>query len=203
MKKILICAEAPAVNYIRALNAAGAEAVFAAPGVDFSRFDGLMLCGGGDVNPILYGKKNRGSEQIFDERDTLELTCIHAFVLAGKPILGVCRGLQILNVAFGGTLIQHLPHAENHTGRDHDVTHEIRASGVLRQLYGERFTANSRHHQAVDRPGRGLTPIAFSSDGVIEGMAHDTLPVLGVQFHPERMEGGDSVFFFFIAQCGK
>ncbi len=202
MKQILLTAgTAKPIHYINALEKAGATTVLAKAGMDFSAFDGLLLCGGGDVNPVLYEQKNQGSYGISEERDNLDLACIHAFVLARKPILGICRGIQVLNVAFGGTLIQHLMVADNHIAPGYDLTHEVKATDILQQIYGRSFTANSSHHQGVGRVGRGLTPVAFSNDGVVEGLVHDYLPILGVQFHPERMEGGAPVFTHFLSLC--
>lgn len=202
MKKILLTrGEADPVNYIQALERAGAEVTVARPGMNFAEFDGLLLSGGGDVNPLLYGQPNRECDRIDEERDNLELACIHAFVLANKPILGICRGHQILNVAFGGTLIQHLKQADDHRNDAWDLTHEVKATDLIEKLYGRRFISNSRHHQAIDRIGRSLTPVAFSNDGVIEGMVHDYLPIIGVQFHPERMENGQPVFDHFVSIC--
>ena len=202
MKEILLTAgRSEPVNYIRALENAGARATLAKAGMDFSAFDGLVLCGGGDVNPVLYEQRNRGSYGISEERDNLDLACIHAFVLANKPVLGICRGIQVINIAFGGTLIQHLDTAENHIAPGYDVEHELKATDRIEKIFGRCFMANSSHHQGVGRVGRGLTPVAFSNDGVIEGLVHDYLPFLGVQFHPERMKDGAPVFEDFLSEC--
>ncbi len=202
MKKILITrGDSDPIHYIEALKRAGGEATVAQPGMNFAEFDGLLLCGGVDVNPTLYGQPNQGSEKIDEERDNLELACIHAFVLAHKPILGICRGIQMLNVAFGGTLIQHLKQADDHRNGGWDLNHEVKATDLIEKLYGRRFVSNSSHHQAIDRVGRSLTPVAFSNDGVIEGIVHDYLPIFGVQFHPERMENGQPIFDYFVNKC--
>lgn len=201
MKRILLTAGViEPVNYIQALTNSGAAAAIATPQTALDDFDGLLLCGGGDVNPVLYGQENQGSQDISDERDQLELMCIDAFMRAGKPILGICRGMQILNVALGGTLIQHLSTSELHTSPDGDKQHPLTATGLIAQNYGSSFISNSRHHQAVDRLGRDLVPEAYSEDGVIEAVVHASLPILGVQFHPERMEDGAPIFKAFLSK---
>lgn len=202
MKKILLTAgdHLPA-GYLRALQRLGAEPVLATPETDLAQFDGLLLCGGGDPEPALFGEKNQGSYGISRERDQLELSCIHAFLKAEKPILGICRGNQMLNIAFGGTLVQHLPTAEHHLAPGRDVFHEIRTDGILRKLYGRRLMANSSHHQGLGKIGRGMKVLAVAEDGVVEAIGHERLPVLGVQFHPERMEHGAPIFETFLKHC--
>lgn len=191
MKKILLTAgENMPTNYIRALQKLGAEPIIASEHTDPTEFDGLLLCGGGDPDPTLFGEKNQGSYGISTERDQTELTCIHAFLTAEKPILGICRGNQILNVAFGGTLIQHLPTANNHIAPGQDLYHTIHTDGLLRRFYGRKMQVNSSHHQGIGKLGRGLEVMAVATDGVIEAVVHRRLPVVGVQFHPERMENG-------------
>ena len=133
-----------------------------------------------------------------------------------KPILGICRGHQVLNVALGGTLIQDLGPEGNLFHRrgleQKDRIHPVRsASGSLFDaLYGAVFPVNSSHHQALDQIGRGLTPVLWSESGVVEGLVHTSLPVFSVQFHPERMAFGhrrsDTVdgaplFQHFMALC--
>ncbi|MBQ7034180.1 MAG: gamma-glutamyl-gamma-aminobutyrate hydrolase family protein [Clostridia bacterium] len=134
-------------------------------------------------------------------RDRLELSCIHSFLKANKPILGICRGMQMLNVAFGGTLTQHLPTAHLHLAPGEEIFHGVRTEGFMKKLYGRNLTVNSSHHQGVDRIGRGLIPAAWASDGVVEAFYHERLPIIGVQFHPERMERGDAIFALFLKSC--
>ena len=202
MKKILLTTSGqPPVHYMRALKAVGAEPWVAASDMDLDAFDGLILCGGGDPEPALYGQKNQGSYGISRERDQLELSCIHHFLKSKRPILGICRGNQMLNVAFGGSLIQHLPTAQNHIAPGEDLYHNLLVEGVLKSLYGSRLYANSSHHQGLGRIGRGLKVMAVAPDGVAEGIMHETLPVWGVQFHPERMENGLPIFELFLRSC--
>ena len=205
-----------AVNYENAVRAAGGTPIVRyCPEVDLS-FDGLVLTGGGDVAPHLYGQEDRGSLPPDPARDRAELALVKACLDAGKPILGICRGCQILNVALGGTLIQDLGEVLNpfHRRFEADKTHPIQASegSVLHSLYGPLFHVNSAHHQAVDIPGRGAVITARSEAGVAEALELPGRPVLGVQFHPERMTGahlrpdcvdGAAIFSWLLARGGK
>lgn len=175
---------------------------------------GLILAGGGDIEPEVYGQRSQGSQPPDTARDRAELTLFRMFYRAGKPILGICRGHQLINAAMGGTLIQDLPPewAPFHSGEDYDRVHPVRAQAdtLLYRLYGPVFPVNSFHHQAVDRLGRGLRPIAWSEAGFPEAFDCPGHPVLGVQFHPERMSfdkrrpdtvDGASIFAWFMALC--
>lgn len=218
--RILISAATPkpeaALNYENAVRAMGGEFVTRyCPEVDLS-FDGLLLTGGGDVDPVHYGQPNRGSMTPDPDRDRTELALVKAYLEAGKPILGICRGMQILNVALGGTLVQDLGEHLNlfHRRITADKVHPVRAqeASLLHALYGSAFPVNSAHHQAVDAPGRGAVITARSESGVAEALELPGKPVLGVQFHPERMTGthlrpdtanGAAIFQWFLAQCVK
>ncbi len=220
MPRILISAATAkadaAVNYENALRAAGGEPVVRyCPDMDLS-FDGLLLTGGGDVDPARYGQPDKGSLPPDPERDRTELALVNAYIAAGKPILGICRGMQILNVALGGTLVQDLGEELNlfHRRITADKVHPVRVQegSVLHPLYGPLFHANSAHHQAVDIPGQGAIITARSESGVAESLELPGKSVLGVQFHPERMTGshlrpdtanGAAIFQWFLAQCGK
>lgn len=154
---------------------------------------GLLLCGGGDLDPALFGQEDRGSHPPDPVQDRAELALVRYYLQAGKPILGICRGMQVLNVALGGTLIQDLPPAQTqrHLGQgDQDRIHPISLApgGFLEKLYGASLTVNSWHHQAVDRLGEGLVPSAWAAEGVLEALELRDKPVFGVQFHPERMD---------------
>ena len=150
--------------------------------------DLLLLPGGGDVHPRFYGRALGGAVDIDEARDERELALVDEFLREGKPIVGICRGLQFLNVSFGGTLHQHILGHAQVCGRDHlHVVHA--APGLLRELYGTRFTVNSAHHQAVGTLGEGLQVLACAPDGTVEAIAHESLPVFAVQWHPERLCG--------------
>ena len=143
--------------------------------------DGLLLSGGKDVAPALYGEELKYDFVITDPlRDDLEWKLIKAFVDRKKPIFGICRGVQVINVFLGGTLHQDIP---AHSGG----CHGIRCTGALSALVGPAPTVNSYHHQAVDQPAPCLQTAARASDGIIEALMHATAPILGVQWHPERM----------------
>lgn len=152
---------------------------------------GLLLCGGGDLAPAWYGAADRGSGPPDLNRDRAELALARAYLAAGRPILGICRGLQVLNVALGGALIQDLGDALRpfHQG-EHDLLHPICTApdSLLRKLCGSHVLVNSAHHQAADRLGDGLRRTAWSEGGVTEAVEHRHLPVAAVQFHPERLE---------------
>ncbi len=178
--------------YIQALRQLGAcSSAGYAPEPDLS-CDGLLLAGGGDLDSALFGQARQGSNPPDPVRDRAELALFRAFFQAGKPILGICRGMQVINVALGGDLIQDLPstlrpfHAPS---GEEDLVHPIRAAeeGFLYPLYGPVFPVNSWHHQAVGRLGEGLRASAWAEGGFAEALEHTHLPVLGVQFHPERM----------------
>ncbi len=178
-------------NYPEAAEAAGASAVadyLPEPMAEIC--DGLILSGGGDVDPGRYGEENAACFGVDPERDEAEFRLIEAYIRAGKPILGICRGHQVLNVFFGGSLVQHLPTAEAHVPeRTGDRAHLTRAEAgsFLAALYGERFRVNSAHHQGIGRTAPELRPVQWTEDGVIEACAHVSLPVYSVQWHPERM----------------
>lgn len=205
--------------YEEAVRASGGEAVSGyCPEVDLT-CDGLLLCGGDDVDPARFLQENCGSVDIDPARDEAEFKLATAFLAAGKPIFGICRGHQVLNVALGGTLIQDLPgdlrifHAHE-SGGVYDKVHAVRAAegSLLRRYYGPLSVVNSSHHQALDRMGEGLVATAWSEGGVVEAMEHTSLPVFGVQFHPERMaylrrrpDTADGSFLFtrFLSLCAK
>ena len=173
----------PLKNYEDALRLTGAR-----PVSDAACADALLLTGGGDLAPARYGQALSGAEEIDAARDARELALVRDFLARGLPVLGICRGLQVVNVFFGGTLRQHIEGHSQIDGRDrlHTVCAE---NGLLRALYGSRFTVNSAHHQSAGRLGEGLCVLARADDGTVEALAHETLPVFAVQWHPERLCG--------------
>lgn len=177
-------------NYTAALTACGAEPVLSMNLANADRCSALLLPGGADMNPALYGQKNTASRGIDDSRDRDELALVRRFFASGRPILGICRGHQVLNVAFGGDLIQDVAEPARHVDRGEagDNVHAVCACHpFLQALYGDTFPVNSAHHQAVGKLGQGLLAACTSADGINEGIIHENGLVVGVQFHPERM----------------
>ena len=152
--------------------------------------DALLLSGGGDLHPAYYGSGMDGVDSDVDEqRDKREWELLRAFCARRKPVFGICRGMQMIDVFFGGTLFQHLATADIHQNTIHSVI--TAENSWLRPLYGESFSVNSYHHQAIRTLGIGLRVAAVSdADGVIEAVEHDSLPIRAVQWHPERMIHG-------------
>lgn len=185
--KILLSADLE--NYKNAVIASGGE-------VGKENCDGLILCGGGDISPTFYGEKNIQSQNIDYNNDLYEFSLLNQFVQLKKPVLGICRGMQIINVFFGGTLYQHIDNHKNSDGTDLFHTISVKSS-FLYDLYGKSFTVNSCHHQAVNKLGNDLSVMAHSGE-IIEGICHKTLPIIGVQWHPERIENGKKLFDYFI-----
>lgn len=182
-----------AANYITAIEAAGGRAdarYLPAPNLGY---DGLLLAGGDDIDPVRFGQADCGSRGIDRARDEAELALLTAFFGAGKPVLAICRGHQVVNVWLGGDLVQDLDPslAPFHGGGEEDRVHPVKAAegSLLHRLYGPVFSVNSSHHQALGRLGRGLSATARSEGGVIEAAEHNALPLISVQFHPERMTG--------------
>lgn len=172
-------------NYRAAVERVGGIPCFDAPP---EMCDCLLLPGGGDLEPWRYGQADTDCRSPEPARDALEQKLLERFITQGKPILGVCRGMQAINVFFGGDLVQDYPGHSAVNGVDR--LHAVRtASSPLRTLYGVRCVVNSSHHQIIGRPGDGLEPLQWAEDGVIEALHHRTLPIFGVQWHPERLIG--------------
>ena len=165
---VMIYGEGPFDNYRAALAAVGVETLVSTDTAAARRCAGLLLPGGGDI----FGGLTRR-----------ETAAINAFVARRRPILGICRGMQALNVYFGGTLHHRIAGHQLAAG---DMVHVTRAEGIAAQLLGPTPWVTSNHHQAVDAPGDGLTICQWAVDGVAEAFTHTSLPVLGVQYHPER-----------------
>ena len=165
---VLIYGEGTFDNYRAALGAVGIETVVSMDTALARRCGGLLLPGGGDI----FGRLSRR-----------ETAAINAFICRRRPILGICRGMQALNVYFGGTLHDRIA---GHQLLQGDMVHLTRAEGLMAQLLGPSPLVTSNHHQAVKTLGRGLTVCQRAEDGIVEAVVHETLPVLGVQYHPER-----------------
>ena len=185
-------------------------------GLDPEDYDGLILPGGCDVNPACYHEQNAGCGILDDDLDALQFTAIDRFVKAGKPVFGICRGHQIINVYFGGSLFQDIKTAFRHAKHSIREPDKIHASMTvpgswIAELYGDAFIHNSAHHQAVNHIGEGLVPDAWCpEDDIVEAMHHKTLPVFSVQWHPERLAldwkredavDGLKVLRFFLERC--
>ena len=188
--KILLSGGRNLQNYVDAIRELGAEATASyLPAVD-TNYDGLILCGGNDIDPERYSETVNGAVNIDFQRDEVELALLKAYVDAGKPILGICRGCQLINVFFGGSLYQNLPEADLHKAKNKvDSVHNVTAvsGSIICGLYGESFAVNSAHHQAVKRLGDGLCASAYWNSQYVEAIEHITRPIFAVQWHPERM----------------
>jgi len=161
------------------------------------RLDGVIVSGGPDVNPDRYGQvPHPKTGHPRDRRDEIEATLLEAATTVEVPTLAICRGLQVLNVLRGGTLLQHLPDVVGHGGHVPDPrghgAHSVRVEPgtLLAELVGwEHADVPTHHHQAVDRLGEGLVATAWAEDGTVEGVEDRSVPFLvGVQWHPEAGE---------------
>lgn len=185
-------------TYVNEVAAAGGVPVLLppVPGVEaaLSGLDGLIISGGPDVHPAHYGQQpGPHTTVIRPERDAAELALFRAALDAGKPVLGICRGMQLMNVALGGSLLQHLPEVFGHDGHspvsggygEHKVV--VGEAGSLAAILGPGPVAvPTHHHQGVDRLASALTATAWADDGLIEAFELGSHPfAIGVQWHPE------------------
>jgi putative glutamine amidotransferase len=190
-------------SYVQAVHQAGGIPVLLPNLPDpevLERLDGLVISGGGDFDPALYGQPENGTHVagVSEERDQTELQLLRA-APADFPILGICRGIQALAVAFGGTLVQDVPtthpSAVQHSqdGAREDRTHgvEVLGESQLGEILGAtKIRVNSFHHQAVDRVPEGFRAVAWAEDGLLEGIESVDRPFcVGVQWHPENLVG--------------
>ena len=151
---------------------------------------GLVLPGGGDISPDLFGETDQGSRDIDRKLDLAQLEALDCALMRSLPVFGICKGMQLINVALGGTILQDMPGDQIHPYVNADSYHDtfIRPGTFLEKCYGRSMRVNSAHHQRIQKAGRGLQLIQWcSQDGCPEALAHDTLPVFGVQWHPERL----------------
>ena len=217
-------------RHLVALEEVYAEAVSRAGGLPFvlptlepsdaaevlATLDGLILAGGGDVDPVLYGAAAHEEVDGVDvRRDRFEIALVHEAMRRDVPVLGICRGLQVINVARGGTLVQHVPAV---TGENHRVTERAKepvhpvsvCTGTrLEQILGApTVEVNSLHHQAVDALGEGLVVAARAHDLTVEGIATVASDdrMVGVQWHPEllvRTPAGAELFDWLVEEAAQ
>jgi putative glutamine amidotransferase len=192
--------------YVRAVEAAGGRPLVVPPseeGLDetLGALDGVIFSGGGDLDPELYGAEpHDATDAPRTQRDAAELRLLEAALDRDMPVLAICRGSQLLNVARGGDLVQHLPETVGHEHHRHDPgsfsDHDVKvdADSRLGGLLGDRAPVKSHHHQGYGRIGSGLREVAWAEDGVVEGLEDgDRRFALGVLWHPE--EGEDFALF--------
>jgi len=192
--------------YVLKLEAVGARPLVVPPSTDavdetLDALDGLLLTGGPDLDPALYGADaHEATDDPRTSRDAGELALLTAALERDLPVLAVCRGSQLLNVARGGDLVQHLPETLGHEGHkhepgtfsEHDV--EVKAGTRLRSLVGQHAPVRSHHHQGFGRVGEGLVEAAWAEDGTLEGIEDPSRRfALGVLWHPEA--GEDTALF--------
>jgi putative glutamine amidotransferase len=194
-------------NYVDQVAAAGGAPVLLPPmpGIEaaVTRLDGLIISGGPDIEPASYGEQaGPHTTVVRPARDAAEVALMRAALEAGVPVLGVCRGLQVMNVALGGTLIQHLPDVVGHEDHsptpgamgEHKVTIGADGPSRLAAILGTgAIVVPTHHHQGIDRLADGLTATAWADDGTIEAIEMDAPFALGVQWHPEA--GDDPALF--------
>lgn len=191
MKIAIIGRKKDTVNYEAFFSRMPAEAVTTLFLGDLAACDAVVLPGGGDITPAFFGERSAGSKNIDTELDILQFQALDFCRLHQIPVMGICKGMQIINVAFGGTLLQDLPTADIHRYNGADQYHDtqIAAGSFLYGIYGEQMTVNSAHHQGLKQVGRELIPIQWCPrDQCIEAIVHESLPVFGLQWHPERLQ---------------
>ncbi len=171
---------------------------------NISCVDGVIFFGGEeDISPTLYGNKQEASRRVDKHRDNYEITLFKIIVAQNIPCLGICRGMQLMNIAFGGTLFQDIKEkCYNHYGNWDDycetgkqLMHKVVIGSntkLFKMINKTKIIVNSYHHQAVNIVGKELLICAYSIDGIIEGLEHRTKPILGVQWHPELMTNKES-----------
>ena len=209
-------------GYMNALREAGAVPFMPALTTDrqeigqiFGMCDGLVMTGGHDVNPACYGESDRyGNLHCCDARDEMELALLERAVASDKPVLGICRGLQIMNIFCGGTLYQDLP-SEHPSDVDHHQpppygrpAHHVHilSRTPLREDLHDTDRAVNRHHQAICKLGEGLDPMAISEDGLVEAIYRPRSAFYrAVQWHPEHLykvdEPNRCIFRSFVNAC--
>lgn len=177
-----------------------------------NEMDSLLLVGGSDVTPNRYSKQiNQDCGDFDTDRDIWEVLLIQKFISKSKPIMGICRGFQLLNVELGGSLVQHMESDKyakhwHNINRTHQKTHKVNIYGdSLRKLFGDMVMVNSFHHQCIDQlaePFKSSKEYGKSSDDVIEIVFNKNQKILGVQWHPEMLrdeDESDALFRMFLS----
>jgi putative glutamine amidotransferase len=201
-------------SYTDAVTASGAVPILLPPVRDgaaeaVGAVDALVLAGGSDIDPGRYGgHRHPSSGQPHPERDAWELALLAAALASGKPVLGICRGMQLLNVALGGDMIGHLPDVVGHHGHQPGPAQfgatavRVRPASRLGAILGTPLDVLCYHHQAVARLGAGLLPAAWAHDETVEAIEHAAHEfVLGVQWHPE--EGVEATLFTALTEAAR
>lgn len=181
----------------------------ASPADLVSILDGLVLSGGADIDPSRYGAEpHEKLGEIDPGRDAFELELLAHARAKGIPVLGICRGCQLVNVAFGGSLRQHVDLDEgaghpNWLAPGDTIAHDVECTpgSLIATLMDGRRGVNSLHHQTLDRIGEGLEVTAVATDGVVEAVEARDEDVLAVQWHPEMLGGPDPTFHWLIARA--
>lgn len=169
------------------------------------RLDAVVLSGGPDVDPRLYGAQPEDGIGVDPERDTFELGLVRAAIARGLPIVGVCRGLQLLNVARGGSLVPDLsidietPHFDSARHVTADAHEVVTVPGTRTHgVYGPRLVVNSSHRQAIDLPGEGVVVSASALDGTVEAIEIEGIDAIGVQWHAEWQRDPDPIWTWLV-----
>lgn len=214
MKIAIVGRTADTSNYVKYVRSLAFTPLVTLEPEEICSCSALLLPGGGDITPAFFGEQNHGSRNIDTELDILQLQAFDLAVRTGMPVLGICKGMQIINVGLGGSILQDLApcaagrHRYHNGDRYHGTV--IQSGSWLHALYGHEAVVNSAHHQALARLGRGLIPVQrCPEDGYIEAIAHSSLPIIGVQWHPERIDAakagtdGAKVLDCFSSLCGR
>lgn len=210
------------VAYSRCVQRAGGVPVILPPTGDgqavalmLSRVGGLILPGGLDIDAHYFNQEMHSACKASDpELDAFQVALVNLAVELKMPIMGICRGAQVANVALGGSLVQDIPSQMPESDIEHmqkvfshSTDHDVRfdPGSRLYRLFGESIRINSRHHQSIDAPGKGIRITAWAPDGVIEGAEHEFLPIDLMQWHPEllmlKSDGMLPLFNRFIRNC--
>lgn len=200
-------------SYRKPLEKLGAQAFVSLDPEDFKKADALLIPGSEqDINPALWGEENTASNDINDELDRVQWELCQIAIEEKKPVIGICRGMQFINVFFGGSVIQDLTCAKEHAWTTPENCHMVMhfVGGLTEKLFGPESETNTRHHQGVGRIGNGLEVLSVWNDGedsVVEAIWHEEHRMLGVQWHPEKMclygdekqkEDGEKLLRFFL-----